>query len=155
TDGLHAAPSAVGQPAILNGAAYTIVGVTPREFFGERVRRPPDFWVPLVWQPQIMARPSYADQPRSYWLSLIGRLAPGATREQAQAAATAALRQFLTNTAGANPSADRQRGTQQTRVELTDGAGGGSGVRLRYDPPPRALLADRAARPARPVAERP
>src|SRR5919198_476262 len=71
-------PSIIGKDVILNDTAFTIVGVTPPEFFGERVRRSPDFWIPLAFQPQIELRPSYIDRPNAYWLLLIGRLAPGA-----------------------------------------------------------------------------
>ena len=141
TDRLRADPAAVGQVAFVNGTAYTIVGVMPREFFGERVRRPPDFWIPLVFQPQIELRPSDLDRPRSYWLLLLGRLAPGVSRDQAQTAATAALRQFLVAHAGDQPSEDRRRAIAQSRVSLVDGAGGISTLRHRYSQPLRVLLA--------------
>jgi hypothetical protein len=59
---LQSDPSAVGAVAILNGTPFTIVGVAPREFFGERVRQPPDFWVPLIFQPQIQLRPAYRER---------------------------------------------------------------------------------------------
>ena len=32
---------AIGRIATLNGTAFTIVGVTPPEFFGERIRQAP------------------------------------------------------------------------------------------------------------------
>jgi predicted permease len=140
-DRLHADPSAVGKTAMINGSGYTIVGVTPREFFGERVRRPPDFWIPVVFQPHIELRRSYLTDPRSYWLTLIARLAPGVTREQAETAATTALRQFLTNGAGSNLTDERKTVIQQTRVGLMDGAGGISTLRFRYSQPLRVLLA--------------
>jgi len=139
-DRLHGDPSVVGQSAIVNGTSYTIVGVAPREFFGERVRRPPDFWIPLAFQTQVELRKSYLTDPRSYWLLLLGRLAPGVTREQAQAAATSALRQYLTNTAGSHPSADQLHAIQQTRAALSDGAGGISNLRYRYSQPLRVLI---------------
>jgi hypothetical protein len=83
TERLHGDPGAIGSVAMVNGMAFTIVGVTPREFFGERVRRPPDFWIPLVFQPHVEVRPSYLDRTDSYWLNLIARLPPGATRREA------------------------------------------------------------------------
>ncbi len=88
---LHSDTNAVGKVAILNGIAFTIVGVAPPEFFGERVRRPADYWVPLVFQPQIMQRANYSERTDTYWLGLLGRLRPGATRKQAQEASTIAL----------------------------------------------------------------
>ena len=90
-DRLHSDPAAIGSQVIVNSVAFTIVGVTPREFFGERVRRPPDFWIPLALQPRVQLRPSDLERTESYWLSLIARLSPGATRRGAQAAATASL----------------------------------------------------------------
>src|SRR5437773_1631810 len=131
----------VGRTAMLNGTAFTIVGVAPPEFFGERVRRPPDFWTPLVFQPQIELRPSYLERSDAYWLSLIGRLAGRATRVQAQTATTVALKQFLENRAGAKPTPDRVREIQEARVELVDGAGGISGLRQVYSAPLHVLLA--------------
>ena len=58
---LHSDPNAIGKVAILNGTAFTIVGLAPPEFFGERVRRPPDYWLPLIFQPQIEQRESFLD----------------------------------------------------------------------------------------------
>src|SRR5256885_5158338 len=51
-------------PIFLNGTSFTIVGVAPPEFFGVRVRRSPDFWIPLVFQPQIEMRQSFLNDPR-------------------------------------------------------------------------------------------
>jgi predicted permease len=132
--------AAIGSVVTLNGAGFTIVGVTPPEFFGERVRQPPDFWIPLRFQPQIELRPSYVDRADAYWLNLVGRLSDRATPVQAQIATTAALRQFLTHAAGSSPDSDRVRAIHASRVELADGAGGISGLRQVYSAPLRVLL---------------
>jgi predicted permease len=137
---LHADATVVGKVAMLNGTGFTIVGVTPPEFFGERVRRPPDFWVPLAFQPQIELRPSFLDRTDTFWLNVIARLRPGVSREQAQAATTVALRQFLRQSAGANVTPDRNREIQESRVELDDGAAGISGLRQLYSEPLHILL---------------
>src|SRR5580693_3799945 len=42
---LRGDPAAVGKVATLKGTAFTIVGVAPQEFFGERVRGAPDYWL--------------------------------------------------------------------------------------------------------------
>jgi predicted permease len=138
---LHADADAVGRVAIINRTAFTIVGVAPREFFGERVRRAPDFWVPLTVQPIIELRPSFVTQADAYWLSLIGRLRPGASRAEAARAATTALQGFLRAAAGANVPADRAKAIQESRIELFDGSGGVSGLRLQYSEPLHILLA--------------
>jgi predicted permease len=137
---LHADPAVVGKVAIVNGTAFTIAGVTPAEFFGERVRRPADFWLPLAFQPQIELRPSFIDRRDAYWLNIVGRLTPDGTRAQAEAAATTALRQFLRNAEGAKLTPDRERQIQESRIELDDGAAGISGLRQAYSAPLRILL---------------
>jgi predicted permease len=137
---LHGDESIVGKVALLNGTAFTIVGVMPPGFFAERVRRPADFWIPLVFQPQIELRPSFLERPDFYWLNIIGRLPSGVTGAQAQLATTGALRQFLRNAAGDKLTPARDREIQQSRVELDDGATGISGLRQRYSEPLRILL---------------
>jgi len=137
---LHSNPAIVGTNAILNRTAFTIVGVAPPEFFGERVRRPPDFWAPLVWQADIELRPSMLDAQDAYWLNLIGRLAAGVSPEQASAVGTARLRQFLTERAGSRITADRQREIQQSYIALSNGATGVSLLRVRYSRPLHVLF---------------
>lgn len=139
---LHSDPSIVGKTVYLNSAAYTVVGVTPPDFFGERVRRSPDFWLPLAFQQQIEVRPqSFLDRTDTYWLYLIGRLSGNATRAQAQSATTISLRQFLTEKEGSKLTAARKREIDNSRVQLSDGAGGISGLRLQYSQPLQVLLA--------------
>jgi predicted permease len=137
---LHGDSAAIGGVAVLNGTAFTIVGITPPEFFGERVRRPPDFWIPLRFQPDIEQRPSYVTRTDAYWLILVGRLSKGATRLQAQTATTVALQQVLRDSAGSELTTERAREIQAAHVELVDGAGGISGLRAVYSAPLRVLL---------------
>jgi macrolide transport system ATP-binding/permease protein len=138
---LNSDGSAVGQVAILNGLPVTIVGVAPPEFFGERVRQSPDFWLPFVFQPQIELRESYLERTDTYWLSLMGRLRHGASRGQAAVAATTALQQYLTGQAGAQVTPQRKQDIERTNIHLYDGGGGISGLRLQYSRPLHVLLA--------------
>ena len=129
---LNSDPAVVGKRFIINGTNFTIVGVMPKEFFGERIRRPPDFWLPISFHPQVELRNSFLENEQAYWLMLIGRLKPGITIEQAQASANVKLRQYLTETAGSQLTEERQRGIQSTNVQLVEGAGGISGLRKLY-----------------------
>jgi len=137
---LHSDTNAVGKVAILSGVAFTIVGVAPQEFFGERVRRPADYWVPLIFQPQIMQRAVYSEKTDTYWLGLLGRLRPGATREQAQEATTIALQQLLSSKAGSQLTPESKASLAKNRVQLFDGGGGISGLRFVYSAPLHILL---------------
>jgi predicted permease len=134
-------PNIVGKNLIINGTNFTVVGVTPPEFFGVRVRRPPDFWLPLSFQPQIELRDSFLTDKQAYWLMIMGRLKPGVSMDQAQASVNLALRQHLTEQAGSELTEDRQKGIQNTYVTLVSGEGGISGLRRAYSKPLRMLMA--------------
>jgi predicted permease len=136
---LRSDPAAVGRVVLLKGVAFTIVGVAAQEFFGERVRSAPDYWLPLAFQPQIDLY-KYLDDKDAYWLNMMGRLRPGATREQAQTAVTLALQQFLVNKAGSQPSAERRRSIASSYIRLENGGAGISSLRFQYSQPLRILL---------------
>jgi predicted permease len=137
---LNSDPQIVGKNVLLNGTAFTIVGVMPPEFFGTRVRRPPDFWMPLVFQPQIELRRSYLDDKNVYWLNMIGRLKPGVQLAQAQAGVNAELRQYLTERAGSQLNDDNRLAIQNSYLTLASGARGLSGLRFFYSQALRMLM---------------
>ena len=82
---LNSDPGVVGKTFSINGTTFTVVGITPPEFFGVRVRRPPDFWLPLAFHPQVELRESFLTERQVYWLTIVGRLKPEVNLEQAQA----------------------------------------------------------------------
>jgi len=138
---LNSDPSVVGKNFIINGTSFTVVGVTPKEFFGERVRRPPDFWLPLAFQPQVELDESFLTNDQAYFLMVMGRLKPGTTLAQAQATTNLALRQFLTEQAGSKLTEERQQGIQNTYATLVEGQGGISRLRNLYSTPLHMLMA--------------
>ncbi|HEX7330803.1 MAG TPA: ABC transporter permease [Pyrinomonadaceae bacterium] len=133
-------PNIVGKNIIINGTNFTVVGITPPEFFGVRVRRPPDFWLPLSLQPQVELRPSFLTSTEAYWLMVMGRLKPGVSMEQAQANVTLALRQHLTELWGDELTEEAQKDIQNTYVALASGEGGISGLRTIYSKPLHMLM---------------
>ncbi|PWT95654.1 MAG: permease [Blastocatellia bacterium] len=134
-------PSVVNKQLVINNTTFTVVGITPPEFFGERVRRSPDFWIALSFQPQIELRDSYLNSTEAYWLMPIGRLKQGVGIGQAQADVNFSLRQFLTQQAGSQLNEKRQKEIQNTSIQLVSGAGGISGLRTLYSKPLRMLMA--------------
>jgi predicted permease len=130
----------VGKAILLNGTSFTIVGVMPPEFFGTRVRRSPDFWLPLAFQPQIELRKSYAEDKTVSWLNMIGRLKPGIPLSQAQAGVNVQLQQFLTEQSGSQLSEENRVAIQNSYVSLASGARGLSGLRFFYSQALRMLM---------------
>ncbi len=86
-------PSVVGRTIRLSAMPFTIIGVTPAEFFGVEIGTAPDVFLPLMMQPTVM--PSFEnllDKPivNRSWVQAIARTRPGVTPEQAAAAMNAA-----------------------------------------------------------------
>jgi predicted permease len=138
---LNRDPSVVGQTFIINGTNFTVVGITPEEFFGTRVRKPPDFWLPLAFHPQVELRKSFLDNNQVSFMMLLGRLKPGVSIGQAQATVNLQLQQFLTELAGSQLTDERRRANQETYIKLAEGGGGISGLRLMYSKPLHMLMA--------------
>jgi predicted permease len=73
-------PHIVGSPVTINGAPATIVGVTPREFFGLQVGMKPDVWMPIS-----SAAPAGRRLSDQFGVGLMARLKPGVSIAQARA----------------------------------------------------------------------
>lgn len=74
----------LGSAVTLNGLPYTVVGIVPARFTGTFVGFAFDLWVPLS-APAAGAPPDALTNPAADWLEVFGRLAPGVSREAAQA----------------------------------------------------------------------
>ncbi|HEX8651886.1 MAG TPA: ABC transporter permease [Pyrinomonadaceae bacterium] len=86
----NADPAMVGTTVTLNGLAYTVVGIAPKEFVGTKFALSMDFWVPMMMQAEIMRGDTNRLNVRGdHWFSAMGRLKPGVTTEQAEAEMTA------------------------------------------------------------------
>jgi len=75
-------PAVVGRTVKLCDTPFTIVGVTPRDFFGIEVGKAPDFFAPSMMQPTLMpASENFLAKPIliAGWLTPIARLRAGAT----------------------------------------------------------------------------
>lgn len=126
----------------VNGRLITIIGVTPPEFFGEKVEpEPAELWLPLRLQPLVMLQSSYLDQPEMHWLNIMGRLKQPADVRAAQIHLTHVLQQFISADAGSGISAEKKRLISTCHVELTAGGRGISKLRQRFSAPLRMLMA--------------
>jgi macrolide transport system ATP-binding/permease protein len=80
-------PAVLGKTMRLNGAAVTVVGITPRDFVGTHIGAP-DFWLPLSLEPLVHADENWLRNREHQICRLFGRLASGVTIAQAQAEMT-------------------------------------------------------------------
>ncbi|HEX9224157.1 MAG TPA: ABC transporter permease [Candidatus Acidoferrales bacterium] len=82
-------PGLIGQTIMLNATPYTVIGVAPPNFKGPLAIAPPDvLWIPISMRDYVLSGPAkdFENNRRFRWLSMIGRLKPGATLKQAEAA---------------------------------------------------------------------
>jgi predicted permease len=73
-------PSVLGEPISISGARFTVIGVTPPEFFGVEVGVNPDVFIPVMMQPTVMpAFENLLDNPIIFrtWLTPLARVRPG------------------------------------------------------------------------------
>jgi predicted permease len=131
--------SAVGAAIALNGAPFTVIGVTPPEFFGLEPGQAVDVSIPLtsvaLAKPQFAAAGSPYDilvAPFRNWLHLMARLRDGETEAQAKA-----------NLAPIYEQAVRQAANGLRGLPF-DSPGGRSAVaefRIQLEPGSRGLMA--------------
>lgn len=85
-----------GRTLKINGHRFTIAGVAPRGFIGTTLFNfVPDVWVPVSMQQTIAPNEgNYLEGRDNRWISMRGRLKPGVTRAQAEAAMNVVARQL-------------------------------------------------------------
>jgi putative ABC transport system permease protein len=76
----------IGRSLVVERVPFTIIGVTPPQFFGVDVGRSFDVAIPIGTEPLIRGRETVLDRRSTWWLNAILRLKPGQSLEAAHAA---------------------------------------------------------------------
>lgn len=97
-------PAILNKPIVVNGQPLTIVGVARKGFSGIQPGRLADLFVPMMEKAQITPFWNGLDDPKDYWVQLVGRVKPGLTRAQAETQTApfyhSLLEEALTHTSG-------------------------------------------------------
>jgi predicted permease len=89
-------PSIIGSTIYVQARPFTIIGVAPPGFFGDRVTdSPPELWMPLNMESYVRGPSSILHHPESHWLYLLGPVRPGTNIGALQTRITESLRQWL------------------------------------------------------------
>ena len=131
-------PAVVGRAISLSGVSFTIVGVTPPEFFGVEVGTSPDLFVPVMMQPAVMpVSENLLVNPINgvSWLRVIARLAPGVSMPQAVTALGT-----LAPEAEWRPRSKQGVVDTDVTLALTPAATGLSDLRDQFSTPLRILM---------------
>ncbi len=135
-------PAVLGKQIKVNGSPFTIVGITPREFYG--VSRggfspPTDLTVPLAAQPAVAAswspvRSSIFQAENYWWLRLMARVPSEASAKSLEAALSVAFRQCL-----AGSSVPALQRAVSPEIHALPGARGIESLRRNIERPLRIL----------------
>ncbi len=118
-------PSIVGTSLALNGSPFTVVGIAPPGFFGDRLENPAALWLPIATEPLIDGPGAIVNFPQQDWLDIIGRIKPGADPKKIEAQMQVELQQWLLSPISQLQPGERDAVARQT-LHLSPG---GSGVR--------------------------
>ncbi len=132
------APNAIGQSILVDNVPFTVIGVAPPEFFGVDPAAAPDLYLPLHTNLLVdgaAAARMYGDG-NFYWIEMMGRLRPGVSMLQAQAALAPRFHQWVASTA----TTDGERAKLPALI-LNPGAEGLGSLRRQYSKPLYVLLA--------------
>jgi predicted permease len=126
----------VGHTLVVNGEAMTIVGVAPAGFWGTTTMERPQVFVPLMMAERALRVPEWNgfSARDNHWLYVFARLAPGVSREAAEALVNVPFAALMTDVefpavrSGLDERAREQ--FQQRRIVLEEGATGRSRDRI-------------------------
>jgi putative ABC transport system permease protein len=82
-------PDVLGRTVIVDRVPFTIVGVTPRPFFGPEVGRSFTVAIPFGTEPLLRGSGSTLDERRNWWLNILVRRRVEQTEAQVQSAMAA------------------------------------------------------------------
>jgi predicted permease len=133
----------LNQDIRVNGHPMTIVGVAAPRFVGVDMARSADLFVPLMMKAEMTPTWNDLDSWRSRWVTVMGRLKPGVTQEQASAALNVVYRQLLQEDIKTMermpPGTFRDRFLAKNLVVLP-GNKGRSGLRQQFSTPLLVLM---------------
>jgi macrolide transport system ATP-binding/permease protein len=132
---LGGAATAPGQTILVRTIPFTVIGVTPREFFGADPGAAPDLFFPMHANLLLERFNNFTRVARRYhdagdeWVNVMARLRPGVTGAQVQAALSPAFHEWI-----AVNNHRRNRDDLPT-LAVSPGAAGLDGLRRQYSKP--------------------
>jgi len=133
----------VGRTISLNGYPFTIIGVAQQGFHGVEVGVAPDVRIPLMMDSQVRPKPGAPifEQRGNWWLSVMARLNPGVSVEQAQAATDTVYQIAREPDVRRNKGDSRDdRNFKSLRIHLLSAKTGASDLSRQFSQPLTVLM---------------
>ncbi len=142
---LGSRPDVIGRTVRINTHPMTIVGVAAEGFNGIDWGDIPAVWIPTMMKREATPAFDWLFDRRGIWVHVFGRLKPGMTRQQAQAALqpwfNAMLRADMTREDWPHVSPDQAQRYLRSWLEVRPASRGRSDLRGRLERPLIVLLA--------------
>jgi macrolide transport system ATP-binding/permease protein len=133
--------SLVGSTIFIQAKPFTVVGVAPPSFFGDRVTDvAADFWIPLATEPYVHGPNSILHHADSHWLYPLGRVRPGTNVGALQAKLSVVLRQWMSTRAAYTEHGGAAEIPKQ-HVMIVPGGGGIQNLQLEAGKGLKMLMA--------------
>ena len=136
-------PTVIGQPIVINGQPFTIIGVAPKGFEGTTLGERPSVYVPISMRGALEPGFNGFDRRTWYWVYLFARLKPGVPMAQAKRGIDAIYRPIINDV-----EAKQQQGLSDKTMErfrakvvgVSDGARGQSSLHEQVRTPLYLLI---------------
>ena len=133
----------IGQPIVINGQPFTIIGVAPKGFEGTTLGERPSVYVPISMRGALEPGFNGFDRRTWYWVYLFARLKPGVPMAQAKRGIDAIYRPIISDV-----EAKQQQGLSDKTMErfrakvvgVSDGARGQSSLHEQVRTPLYLLI---------------
>jgi putative ABC transport system permease protein len=141
-------PAIVGRSITINGSPFTVIGVTPPEFFGLQTGDSVDLTIPTKVLAQVKPEWSTTGDRSifkardTWWLRVMARMKAGVTEKQALANVETLFEQVKNETVGPFPSNVPQLSQEilGTRIRVEPGSTGLSVLRQQFSKPLLILM---------------
>ena len=135
------APDVIGQKLEIDNTVFTVVGVMPKSFIGADPLQRPDIFAPLALEPILDGSRSLTEAGlHAWWLTVMGRLQPGATLQQANAHVASSSNAVLHEVA-TDPASLADIEKRHLHFTAESGSAGFTYVRLFFRKPLGAVFA--------------
>ena len=134
-------PNVIGQKVQIDNIIFSVVGVMPKRFIGADPLERPDIFAPLALEPLLDGAHNATDAGiHAGWLTVMGRMKPGVTLEQANAQVAAGTSAVIHSLA-VDPSDLARLSKRQMHFTAENGSAGFTYVRMMFSKPLGAVFA--------------
>jgi len=133
----------VGKELLINGTAFTVIGVSAPGFHSTVWGQMPDVFIPITMQRVVQPDRTYLKDHQSYWLNLVGRLKPGISPSLAAASLNALfsdLRRSEFPNLRDHSERERKSFIDSAHLNLETGAQGFSPLRDQVQTPLKIIM---------------